>query len=78
MVHMVHGSRLKLGGFGWSSEQSRFALVLEPVTFAIDADDGGVVKDAIEHRGGDTLSPAKAGGLEVAVASALNCKATEV
>lgn len=42
-----------LGGFGRSGEQPGFALVLEPITFSIDADDGRVVKDAIEHRRGD-------------------------
>ena len=35
-----------------SSEQSGLALVLEPEALAVDADDGGVVEDAIEHRGG--------------------------
>jgi hypothetical protein len=37
----------------WSREQSCFALVLEPVAFAIDADDSRVVKDAVEHRRGE-------------------------
>jgi hypothetical protein len=39
-------------GFAWSSEQSGLALVLEPEALAVDADDGGAVEDAIEHRGG--------------------------
>jgi hypothetical protein len=37
-------------------EQSGFALVLEPMTFTVDADDR-VVKDAIEHRGGQHAVP---------------------
>src|SRR5260221_6249899 len=42
------------GGFaGWRSEQSGLALVLESEALAVDADDSGVVKDAIEHRGGE-------------------------
>src|SRR5260221_5590160 len=42
------------GGFaGWRSEQSGLALVLESEALAVDADDGGVVKDAIKHRGGE-------------------------
>jgi hypothetical protein len=48
--------RLKLGGFSWSREQSGFALVLEPVTLTIDADDDGVVGNVIEHRGGQFIS----------------------
>ena len=49
------------GGFaGWSSEQSGLALVLESEALAIDADDGGVVQDAIEHRGGHHAVAAKA------------------
>ena len=38
--------------FGCGSKQTGLALVLEPITFSIDADDDGVVQDAIEHRGG--------------------------
>jgi len=38
--------------FDRSSKQSGLALVLEPVTFSIDTDDDGVMKDAVEHRGG--------------------------
>src|SRR6202162_1690452 len=41
-----------LCAFSWSREQSSLALVLEAITFSIDADDDGVMKDAIEHRGG--------------------------
>ena len=36
-----------------SRQQSGLPLVLEPITFTVDADDGRVVKDAIEHRGGE-------------------------
>jgi hypothetical protein len=41
-----------LSASGRSSEQSGFALVLEPETLTINADDGRVVQDSIEHRGG--------------------------
>src|ERR1700731_1441763 len=36
----------------WGRGESGLALVVEPITFSIDADDDGVMKDAIEHRGG--------------------------
>lgn len=49
-----------LGGFDWSSKQFGPTLVLEPIAFAMDAEDSRVVKDAIEHRGGEQASPAKA------------------
>ena len=45
--------KLMLGGFGRSREQPGLALVLEPEAVSVDADDGRVVKDAIEHRGGE-------------------------
>ena len=44
--------RLMLAGFGRRDEQSGLALVLEPEALAIDFDDSRVVKDPIEHRGG--------------------------
>jgi hypothetical protein len=37
---------LMLGGFGWSSKQSGPTLVLEPIAFAINADNSRVMKDA--------------------------------
>jgi len=33
--------------FGWGSKQTGLALVFEPITFSIDADDDGVVQDAM-------------------------------
>jgi hypothetical protein len=44
---------LMLCASSWSREQSCFALALEPIAFAIDADDSRVVKDAVEHRRGE-------------------------
>jgi hypothetical protein len=38
--------------FGWGSKRPRSALVLETITFTVDADDGREVKDAIEQPGG--------------------------
>jgi hypothetical protein len=52
-MELVTRLRLMLGGFGRSGEKSDLALVLKPEAFTIDADDGRVVKDAIEHRGGE-------------------------
>jgi len=43
-----------------AAKQSGPTLVLEPIAFAMDAADSRVVKDAIEHRGGEQASPAKA------------------
>jgi hypothetical protein len=48
-----------LGASSRSSEQSGLAFVFEPVSFAIDADDGGVVQDRIVHRGGELAGDGK-------------------
>ena len=42
-----------LCGSGRSSEQPGLALVLESEALAVDADDGRVMEDAVEHRCGE-------------------------
>ena len=46
-------ARLMLGEFWRDSKHSRFALVLESETLAVDADDDRVVHDTIEHCRGE-------------------------
>ena len=56
--------RLVLRDLGRSGEHPSLALVFEPETLAVDADDDRVVQDAIEHRQGEH---AGAGGMRASL-----------
>ncbi len=45
-------SGLLLCKFCWRTEQAGLALVLESIALAVDADDGGVMQQPVEHRDG--------------------------